>query len=134
MQRLEVSGAVRPLYGSLGAKRLTSKKSVNTSLWIIILYKTAGGRQSVTCFDCSNGHLHTARTMKIFMLFSGTLFGYRELSLRYELTVLTLIRTNKFLILTRVATIKWHCFRKEGFVTQAVTLRSKDEALLSFVV
>ena len=26
MQRLEVSGAVRPIYGSLGVKRLTNKK------------------------------------------------------------------------------------------------------------
>ena len=29
MQRLEVSGAVRPIYGSLGVKRLTSAASLD---------------------------------------------------------------------------------------------------------
>ena len=31
MQRLEVSGAVRPIYGSLGVKRLSSKVKVKQS-------------------------------------------------------------------------------------------------------
>jgi len=36
MQRLEVSGAVRPIVGSLGVKGLTTsiKQSVNTSLTV----------------------------------------------------------------------------------------------------
>jgi hypothetical protein len=39
MQRLEVSGAVRPLYGSLGVKGLTSRwgtsvcETIRTSRW-----------------------------------------------------------------------------------------------------
>jgi len=31
MQRLEVSGAVRPIYGSLGVKRLSSYKEITAS-------------------------------------------------------------------------------------------------------
>ena len=32
MQRLEVSGALRPIYGSLGVKRLTNKCTIS---WVI---------------------------------------------------------------------------------------------------
>ena len=35
MQRLEVSGAVRPIYGSLGVKRLT-QRNINRTLRVII--------------------------------------------------------------------------------------------------
>ena len=34
MQRLEVSGAVRPIYGSLGVKRLTAAVKHPTPLWL----------------------------------------------------------------------------------------------------
>ena len=36
MERFEVSGAVRPIYGSLGVKRLTrvGKGEIHTGLWL----------------------------------------------------------------------------------------------------
>jgi hypothetical protein len=34
MQRLEVSGAVGPIYGSLGAKRLRNKKEIDITVRI----------------------------------------------------------------------------------------------------
>ena len=37
MQRLEVSGAVRPIYGSLGVKRLSSGEVVLTWRWSSIV-------------------------------------------------------------------------------------------------
>ena len=43
MQRLEVSGALRPIYGSLGVKRLTLKylkQTVNVAGYILL--KTEG--------------------------------------------------------------------------------------------
>ena len=47
MQRLEVSGAVRPIYGSLGVKRLTNKmhflsKCVNNSILLVFcMFRTS---------------------------------------------------------------------------------------------
>ena len=38
MQRLEVSGAVRPIYGSLGVKRLISPKSITTLAQSVCLF------------------------------------------------------------------------------------------------
>jgi len=64
---------------------LTSKNSVNTPLWLIVLYKTAGGRQSFTCFDRSSGHLHTVRTRKMCRLLSGMFIWI----LRYQSSIWT---------------------------------------------
>ena len=38
MQRLEVSGAVRPIYGSLGVKRLNLDKLMKFIDWILALW------------------------------------------------------------------------------------------------
>ena len=46
MQRLEVSGAVRPIYGSLGVKRLIT---VQQDATYSVYYISVG---SSTCFGC----------------------------------------------------------------------------------
>ena len=47
MQRLEVSGAVRPIYGSLGVKRfiIVQRDATQSSLFIILQVQS-------TCFGC----------------------------------------------------------------------------------
>ena len=40
MQRLEVSGAVRPIYGSLGVERLMLKQTVQTATSVLKLLRT----------------------------------------------------------------------------------------------
>ena len=48
MKRLEVSGAVRPIYGSLGVKRLIEN---NASCWFTLYgYITMHGQQHVTFY------------------------------------------------------------------------------------
>ena len=49
MQRLEVSGAVRPIYGSLGVKRLiiVQGDATQSSLFIILQVQS-------TCFGCQS--------------------------------------------------------------------------------
>ena len=43
MQRLEVSGAVRPIYGSLGVKRLRMPvKSTSTPTYVFIAWSLSG--------------------------------------------------------------------------------------------
>ena len=37
MQRLEVSGAVRPIYGSLGVKRLSSASDLRTAASALVI-------------------------------------------------------------------------------------------------
>ena len=50
MQRLEVSGAVRPIYGSLGVKRLTLLyKVTQLSEQLMSLEETRGWERSYTC-------------------------------------------------------------------------------------
>ena len=39
MQHLDVSGAVRPIYGSLGVKRLKDEKSIGTSNTSFIVWR-----------------------------------------------------------------------------------------------
>ena len=46
MQRLEVSGAVRPIYGSLGVKRL-NKKHIHSYLKCIVYDKLLKPRQNM---------------------------------------------------------------------------------------
>ena len=46
MQRLEVSGAVRPIYGSLGVKRLSRKLWVNTSRTLL----RTNGQHTIVCW------------------------------------------------------------------------------------
>jgi len=36
MQRLEVSGAVRPIYGSLGVKRLNKSEIYSCGYWMVL--------------------------------------------------------------------------------------------------
>ena len=54
MQSLEVSGAVRPIYGSLGVKRLIIRKCLNEEKGVLCLMKaTARGYCGYyCCFVC----------------------------------------------------------------------------------
>ena len=53
MQRLEVSGAVRPIYGSLGVKRLTTVYFVNQPLHVSGIF--AAHHQEVYCIYTAFG-------------------------------------------------------------------------------
>ena len=55
MQRLEVSGAVRPIYGSLGVKRLTKHS--------LLLFKVRG-RSSITDAGKRDDRLSSAFELK----------------------------------------------------------------------
>ena len=60
MQRLEVSGAVRPIYGSLGVKRLKS-------LWITNVYKQVRNIKYLGCgISCENGKDNEQNLTKFF--------------------------------------------------------------------
>ena len=71
MQRLEVSGAVRLIYGSLGVK------------WLTAIWLSPGGSGYFTCIQnmklvtnkCKSGGLHEKREEKIY-------FSYPESNLR----------------------------------------------------
>ena len=62
MQRLEVSGAVRPIYGSLGVKRLRSDRHIEHVTW----------RPKYSVFYCCRRNefakKHCCSTLNIFML------------------------------------------------------------------
>ena len=49
MQRLEVSGAVRPIYGSLGVKRLMAQ--INLTYWILLECNTTPRLESFNNAD-----------------------------------------------------------------------------------
>ena len=57
MQCLEVSGAVRPIYGSLGVKRLSSYSRQHN------IFITTNNR--TTCFDRSLSHLQVLNMLQV---------------------------------------------------------------------
>ena len=63
MQRLEVSGAVRPIYGSLGVKRLSTSRTQHT--FVIGKRHPTSGRKTFThtgLFELIVGVLTTCHT------------------------------------------------------------------------
>jgi len=68
MQRLEVSGAVRPIYGSLGVKRLmTINVQQDATIHNFILY--------LNCSTCFGWFLHPSSGAQINVIYS---IWYRE--------------------------------------------------------
>ena len=55
MQRLEVSGAVRPIYGSLGVKRLRYRENVKQNI-NYFLTKDRASRGLKFCLQCTRKH------------------------------------------------------------------------------
>ena len=62
MQRLEVSGAVRPIYGSLGVKRLITKILVTRVAYLLPTGMSTVLRSSLSELD-PNTFIHTCSTV-----------------------------------------------------------------------
>jgi len=85
MQRLEVSGAVRPIYGSLGFKRLTNLMQKNC--FTISLFHAS------TCFE---HHALIVRRSKLYYTDSSNItpIDFFDILLTVHLNIFILILTN----------------------------------------
>jgi len=87
MQRLEVSGAVRPIYGSLGFKRLTEERDVGYK-WLFSTFKTDRTSKAKITNDFQGNVIHMATNRLIKTIFKE-MFLLRS-GMKSDMTILPL--------------------------------------------